>query len=65
MSEPGLDLHAWESRWESVADVRDDDPDAALSVLTDLVEASRAEVEDAFANLDELHATIVGQRPEA
>ena len=104
MSEPGLDLHDWQSRWESVAETRDDDPDAALSLLADIVgemlveagydggdpvssegaepevarsyaaarevaeraelgEASRADVEDAMANLDEVFGTLVAERP--
>jgi predicted GTPase len=37
MTEPGLDLHEWESMWASVAEDRDDDPDAALSQFSDLV----------------------------
>jgi hypothetical protein len=37
MSEPGLDVHAWESLWASVADDRDDDPDAAVSQFADIV----------------------------
>ena len=37
MSEPGLDLHEWESRWASIAEDRADDPNAALSRSTDLV----------------------------
>jgi hypothetical protein len=37
MSEPGLDLHAWESMWASVAEDRDDDPGAALSQFADIV----------------------------
>ena len=37
MSEPGLDLHEWETMWASVADERDDDPDAALSQFADVV----------------------------
>jgi hypothetical protein len=96
MSEPGLDLHEWESRWASIAEVREDDPDAAVSLLADIVEgmlleagydvrepevgrtyqaarevaeraelggASRADVEDAIANLDEVFATLVAERP--
>ncbi|MBA2643188.1 MAG: hypothetical protein H0U82_09705 [Actinobacteria bacterium] len=38
MSEPGLDLHEWQSQWESVAADMDGDPDAALSQLADIVE---------------------------
>jgi hypothetical protein len=38
VSEPGLDLHEWESRWSSIEEDVEDDPDAALSQLTDLVE---------------------------
>ena len=106
MSEPGLDLHEWRSRWASVAEVREDDPAGALSLLAEIVEdmvretgygaddpvaaegaepeivrtyraarevaeraevgeASRAEIEDAMANLDEVYGTIVAERPEA
>ena len=35
--EPGLDLHDWESRWASIREDADSDPDAALSQLADLV----------------------------
>jgi hypothetical protein len=38
MSEPGLDLHEWESEWASVAEEQDDDPAAALSQYADIVE---------------------------
>jgi hypothetical protein len=38
MSEPGFDEHEWESMWASVAEERDDDPDAALSQFADIVE---------------------------
>lgn len=38
MSEPGLDLHEWESAWASVAEDLEADPAAALSQLSDLVE---------------------------
>jgi hypothetical protein len=37
MTEPGLDLHEWETMWASVAQDRDDDPDAALSQFADIV----------------------------
>jgi hypothetical protein len=37
MSEPGLDLHEWETMWASVAEDRDDDPAAALSQFADIV----------------------------
>jgi hypothetical protein len=38
MSEPGLDLHEWESAWASVAEDQDSDPAAALSQYADIVE---------------------------
>lgn len=38
MSEPGLDLHEWESAWASVEEDLEADPAAALSQLADLVE---------------------------
>lgn len=38
MSEPGLDLHEWESAWASVAEDLEADPAAALSQFADLVE---------------------------
>ncbi len=104
MSEPGLDLHEWESMWASVAEDRDDDPDAALSQFADIVarmlrsrgydvddpveasgdepeivttyrsaretaeraglgQASRAEVDDAIADLEDIFDTLVEQRP--
>jgi len=104
MSEPGLDLHEWESMWASVAEDRDDDPDAALSQFADIVErmlrtrgfnlgdpvevsgdepeivttyrsaretaeraelgqASRTEVDDAIADLEDIFHTLVVQRP--
>ena len=37
MSEPGADLYEWESMWASVAETRDDDPDAAVSQFADIV----------------------------
>jgi hypothetical protein len=37
MDEPGLDLHAWETTWASVAEDKDEDPEGALSQLADLV----------------------------
>jgi hypothetical protein len=36
-SEPGLDLHEWESAWTAVAEEASDDPDAAVSQFADLV----------------------------
>jgi hypothetical protein len=104
MSEPGLDLHEWESMWASVAEDRDDDPDAALSQFADIVErmlrsrgynvadpvesggdepeivrtyvaaretaeraevgaASRAEVDAAIDDLEDVFDTIVTERP--
>jgi hypothetical protein len=38
MSEPGLDLHEWESQWASVAEEQDGDASAALSQYADIVE---------------------------
>lgn len=38
MSEPGLDLHEWESAWASVEEDLETDPVAALSQLADIVE---------------------------
>ena len=38
MSEPGLDLHEWESQWASVAEEQDGDEGAALSQYADIVE---------------------------
>jgi hypothetical protein len=38
VSEPGLDLHEWESTWASVSEELEADPAAALSQLADLVE---------------------------
>ena len=38
MSEPGLDLHEWESAWASVEEDLEANPAAALSQLADLVE---------------------------
>jgi hypothetical protein len=39
MSEqPGVELHDWESRWESVREVRADDPNNALPQFVDIVE---------------------------
>jgi hypothetical protein len=35
--EPDLDLHEWESEYASIEDDLQDDPDDALSALTDLV----------------------------
>jgi hypothetical protein len=104
MTEPGLDLHEWESMWASVAEDRDADPDAALSQFADIVvrmlrsrgynvddpveaggdepeivttyraaretaeraevgSASRAEVETAIEDLEDVFDTIVKDRP--
>ncbi len=38
MSEPGLDLHEWESAWASVEEDMEEAPDGALSQLADIVE---------------------------
>ncbi len=38
MSEPGSDLHDWESAWASVEEDLEADPAAALSHLADIVE---------------------------
>jgi hypothetical protein len=37
-SEPGLDLHEWESVWASIAEDAEGDPDAALGQYAELVE---------------------------
>jgi hypothetical protein len=38
MSEPGLDLHEWESMWASVEEGEGADPDDALSQYADIVQ---------------------------
>jgi hypothetical protein len=38
VSEPGLDLHEWESLWSSIEEEATEDPDVALSQFADLVE---------------------------
>jgi hypothetical protein len=38
VSDPGLDLHEWESRRASIEEDTDADPDAAVSQFADLVE---------------------------
>jgi hypothetical protein len=38
MSEPGLDLHEWQSRWASIEEDLRDDPGAALPQLVGIVE---------------------------
>jgi hypothetical protein len=38
MSEPGFDLHEWESEWASIEDGTADDPHAALSQYAEIVE---------------------------
>ena len=104
MTEPGLDLHEWETMWASVAEDRDDDPDAALSQFADIVgrmlrsrgytvddpveasgdeheivttyfaaretaeragvgSASRAEVDDAINDLEDVFDTVITERP--
>jgi hypothetical protein len=104
MTEPGLDLHEWETMWASVAEDRDEDPDAALSQFADIVgrmlrsrgyniddpveasgdehevvtaylsaretavragvgSASRAEVDDAINDLEEVFDTLITERP--
>ena len=37
--EPGLDLHEWESQWQQLRDLAEDDPAQALPEVADLVEA--------------------------
>ena len=37
MSEPGLDLHEWQSEWASVSEDQDGDPAAALTQYADIV----------------------------
>ena len=37
-SNPGVDLHVWESTWASIEEEADGDPSAALSQYSDLVE---------------------------
>lgn len=104
MTEPGLDLHEWETMWASVAEHRDDDPDAALSQFADVVgrmlrsrgynvddpveasgdeneivttyfsaretaeragtgSATRAEVDDAINDLEDVFDTLISERP--
>ena len=104
MTEPGLDLHEWETMWASVAEDRDADPDAALSQFADIVgrmlrsrgynvddpveasgdeneivttyvaaretaeraqvgSASRAEVDDAINDLEDIFDTVIAERP--
>jgi predicted GTPase len=38
MSDPGLDLHEWQSMWASVEEDKDADPNAALSQFANIVE---------------------------
>jgi hypothetical protein len=38
VSEPGADLHEWESEWASIAENADDDLDAAASLYAGIVE---------------------------
>jgi hypothetical protein len=104
VSDPGLDLHEWESMWASVAEARDDDPNAALSQFAEIVErmlrsrgynvvdpvetsgdepeivrtyvsaretaeraevgaASRADVDAAIDDLEDIFDTLVNERP--
>jgi hypothetical protein len=37
--EPGLDLHEWETQWQQLRDLAEDDPAQALPELADFVEA--------------------------
>ena len=104
MSEPGLDLHEWETMWATVAEDRDEDPTAALSQFADIVgrmlrsrgynvddpveasgdeheivttylsardtaeraevgAASRADVDDAINDLEDVFDTVITERP--
>lgn len=60
MSEPGLDLHDWESAWASVEEELEADPAGALSQFADIVErmlrARGYHVDDPVA--------LVGDEPE-
>jgi hypothetical protein len=37
--EPGLDLHEWETQWQQLRDLAEDDPAPALPELADFVQA--------------------------
>jgi hypothetical protein len=37
-SEPGLDLHEWETRWQELEPLLEDDPSSALPEACDVVE---------------------------
>ena len=37
--EPGLELHEWETQWQQLRDLAEDDPAQALPELADFVEA--------------------------
>ena len=43
MSEPGLDLHAWESQWAQLQEDAADSPDEALPEIVNLIEQMLAD----------------------
>lgn len=60
MSEPGLDLHDWETRWEQLEDAAHESPEEAVSEMDRLIEEML--VERGF-QLDE-PVTAEGDDPE-
>jgi hypothetical protein len=60
MSEPGLDLHEWETRWAELEDVVADAPDEALPEMVRVIEQALGE---RGFELDE-PVTLEGEDPE-
>lgn len=68
MSEPGLELHEWETRWQELESQLEEDPAGALPDATDLLERILAEahVEPAAREAgSELHTSVRAAREVA
>jgi hypothetical protein len=60
MTEPGLDLHEWETRWAELQDAVADDPSEALAEMVDVVQHV---LEERGFQLDE-PVTAEGEDPD-
>lgn len=58
--EPGLELHEWETQWQQLRDLAEDDPAQALPELADFVEA----ILRRRGFRTELGADVSGQSPD-
>ena len=63
MSEPGLDLHEWETRWQQLESDFETDAAGALPEATDLLEELLGA--DRYAELDDVRASVRAAREVA